>query len=157
MTEYAWTALRDEVIAACGDAPSAELEQRLLIVFRESPALVAAGIQHVLNGYRAGRVRSVWPLLVRHVEESAARGREVVVSDTRERERELARASAWMRAVGLYFDRWAEVYDELFGERGRVHEWAGDPEFVRELEELYGELRPLGLQTELEAEMRMRR
>lgn len=156
MTSYAWSDLREQVIEACGNTPSAEQEQRIIDVFRQHPAAVMQGIEHVLDGHRRGIVRSPWAVLVTHVEKlaTAIERTSVAVTDERERDRKVSQARQWMRSAGMHFDREAEIEDELFGERGMLRHW---PELRGEMLTLWREVRPIGEQLDAEAVERGRR
>jgi hypothetical protein len=123
--EYSWNQLRDNFINATHDNPSAPVEERVLIVFRESPALVEASMGKVIAAQAAGRVRSPWPFLATVVEQHASGAGDVIVRDEDEKANAVRLAERWLRNAGVHFDRWSEVQEELF-ERGMLRPWADD-------------------------------
>src|SRR3954454_21727117 len=96
---YTWSEHRERLVEATGDAPSTELEQRILDVFERHPALVVAGVEHIAGRYERGLVRAPWVVLAKHVEEAAAASARasVPVRDERDRARARSRAAQWMR------------------------------------------------------------
>lgn len=159
MTTYVWSELRERVIDACGNTPADEQERRIIDVFREHPAAVMQGVDHVLDGYQRGIVRSPWAVLASHVEKlaTAIQKTAVAVTDEHDRKHTMSRARQWMRAAGLHFDAEHEVEDELrngftsgMGAKSRVL----DDEDVAELLAYWRELRVLGEQIDREANAR---
>jgi hypothetical protein len=148
--EYSWNQMRDNFSNAVDDSPSAEMEERVLIVFRSSPALVEASMNKVIAAQQAGRVRSPWPFLATAVEQRATgAGADVIVSDADERQKALRQAKMWLRNAGVHYDRWAEVDEELF-ERGMMRPWADDETLRANIQLRWQELRPLGERVERE-------
>jgi hypothetical protein len=150
---YVWSEHRDRLIEATGDAPSAEIEQRIVDVFEKHPSLVVAGVEHIVGRFERGLVRAPWVVLAMHVEEAAAASlrASVPVRDERDRDRARSRASQWMRTAGMHFDREDEIRDELFGDSGMLRQFADDTELVDELLALWATVRPVGVQLEAEA------
>lgn len=179
MTEYVWSTMRDDVIAHCGDTPSAAIEQRILDVFEHHPRLVLHAIAHVVARWDQGVVRSVWPVLAKHVEEAATSDARAskTVSDKGDRVKAREQGAAWIKSSGLYFDRESDVDDELFGsveldddgeplldESGKQRRFGGllrafadDAELRDELLTLWATERPRGERAERESEERQRR
>lgn len=155
---YTWSEHRERLIEATGDAPSAELEQRILDVFERHPSLVVAGVEHIADRYQRGLVRAPWVVLAKHVEEAATASARASapVRDERDRDRARSRAAQWMRTVGLLFDTESELRDELFGERGMLRDFAGDSELAEGLVDLWRDLRPVAERIEYEAAERGR-
>jgi hypothetical protein len=153
MTEYAWFDLRTRLIEACGDSPSAGLEQRVIDVFERRPSVVADAVAHVIKRYEQGVVRSPWAVLAKHVEElseATERAISVTATDSRDRDKRESQARQWMHTAGIHYDRESEVDDELFGDRGLLHAWRDDAALVSELLGLWRMLRPLGQQVDRE-------
>jgi len=156
MTDYAWSELRDRAVEAFGDTPTAAIEDRILAVFTRRPATVAVAIDAIADRYRRGLVRSPWPVLATHVEQ--AEGRELNVTDSRERDGAIDRAERWIRATGIHFDRAAEIEDELFDASGAVlAPWKDDGKLRARMVELWQSERPRGVQTERESDERAKR
>lgn len=151
MTEtYNWGNLRQQAIHAYADTPGAELENRILTIFRQHPQLVAALIPAVAARVHAGKVRSGWAVLATECERAATANQEQATG-TGDRSRALQRANQWMHAAGMHYDRWTEAHDELFGHQGRLRHW---PHLANDMRTLWLELRPAGAQTETEADER---
>lgn len=155
-TEYVWGTMRDDVVERCGDFPSGPLEQRILTVFEQHPALVAEGVEHVLRGYERGSVRSVWPVIAKHVEQAVETRRRssTPVTDSRERDQAVERAKRWLHSTGVHFDREGEIVDELLGPLGSLRAWSGDERLVEQMLDVWRDLRPLGAEVERQAEAR---
>jgi hypothetical protein len=126
MSEFEWVETRLRAMELFRDSPSAAIEQRVLDVFREHPAMVVEAIEHVGRRFISGQVRSPWVILAKHVEEAVRPLEDYTAIDERDRGRRLERAQQWIRAAGKHFDSEAEVLDELFGERGLLREWRAD-------------------------------
>jgi hypothetical protein len=152
-TTHTWDEHRERFVEATGDAPSSDLEARILDVFERHPTLVIAGVDHVAGRYERGLVRAPWVVLAMHVEEAAASSARasVPVQDERDRDRARSRAAQWMRVVGLLFESESELRDELFGERGMLRDFANDSELAEALIDLWHDLRPIGQRIEREA------
>lgn len=156
-TDYVWNDLYRHAAELYRDTPQAALEARILAVFKERPALVKDGIDHVAERFQAGLVRSPWGMLATHVERRAADGdRSTRATDAPDRDRAIAHVERWLRSTGLHFDREPEVKDELFGDRGALRFWAGDEALVERIVTFWQELRPAGQRVEREAEQRQR-
>jgi hypothetical protein len=156
MQTYIWTDIRDEAIALCNETPYADTEERILAIFQRTPALVVAEMEAVGGAYRRGGLRSFWAVLASRVEERAARGAGVEVNGANERDVTVRRAHQWLRNVGMHFDCWPEVEDELFGERGMLRHWADESDLRDEIKAGWTRLGPAGEKVEAEAEERAR-
>lgn len=148
-TTYVWSDLRERVIAACGDAPSAAIEERVIAIFRRAPALVATTIEQTLARYERGVIRSPWPIIANNIESAAAPGADVTATDSAEKVKAVARAKQWLRAAGMHFPNAAEVLDELF-DGGMLKRWANDDALREEMIDEYLRLRPVAEQIERE-------
>lgn len=159
---YDYSELRNRVIEAAGDTPSEALETRIVEVFRRHPAAVVQGVEHVLHEYERGTIRSPWGVLAVHVEKLAAqieRASDIAVTDSDKQRRAHVVARQWMHSVGIHYDRWAEVEDEL--RNGFTSGMTGglkltDEEALSEMYALWQELRPIGERIEQEAIERAR-
>lgn len=109
----------------------------------EHPAIVQAAINRIANAYAAGTIRSPWGALKADLERRQAAA--PAVKQGNDQQRAAQRAEQWMRAAGLHFDRWTEIEDELFGDRGSLRE---HPSLKGQMQALYEEHRPRGLQAE---------
>jgi hypothetical protein len=155
MTTYRWSEVREKAALEFGRHPDAELEAELLQVFQERPAFVVSAIEDVMRAFESGRIHSPWMLLRKQVK--AAPLELVVANDEVERERAVARAEQWLRVCGLHFDRFEEVEDDLFGDRGKLQTWASDESLRERLRTLWKAQRARGEQIEAEAEERGQR
>lgn len=157
-TEYTWRELRDHAIDVfAGDTPGAALEERILVVFRTHPQIVAVGIDQVAERYRQGKVTSPWAVLATHVEKATAPLDDVTATDERDRDKAIHRAEQWMRAAGKHHDSEAEIIDELFGETAALSIRLFDSPDLRErMLRLWREARPEGVKIAEQAEMRAR-
>lgn len=154
MPEYVWNELRDAFAERVADAPSAVLEQRVLDIFERHPGLVSDALALIADRYEQGIVRSGWPVLLKHVEEaaSAAERSAVPVSDDRDaaakRAKAIKRAQQSMRGAGLYYDREAEVVEELFDVGGILRDYQGDMQLVDEMLDVWRSERGRGERAE---------
>lgn len=139
MTSYDWLEERSKAIALFGDQPHAETEQDVLEHFQRSPALVIEEIASVGQSVQSGSVRSGWAVLRKRL--GAVDRANVIVSAEPSREKRISQAEQWMRVAGLHFDRWDEVEDELFGDRGKLRSW---PELKERMQSLWSEQRVIG-------------
>lgn len=156
-TEYVWRELRDHAIELFGDTPGPTVEERILVVFRTHPQIVAVGIDHVAQRRKQGTVTSPWGLLASHLEKATAPLDDVTATDERDRDKAIRRAEQWMRAAGKHYDSEAEIIDELFGETAALSIRLFDsPELRERMLRLWREVRPEGVKIAEQAEMRAR-
>lgn len=150
MTEYVWRTLRAHAIETFGgDAPRAELEQRILDIFEQSPALVAKAINKIGHKYKAGLVRSPWAVLIVDIEAASTPGANITVTDTAHRSKKIAAAEQWIRAAGIHYDRETEIQQDLAG--GLLKDYTDDNALFAQMLELWRQERPRGERTETEA------
>jgi len=154
MSEYPWTEIRLRAIELFHSGPSAALEQRVLDVFRDHPALVVEAVEHVGRRFESGQVRSPWVILAKHVEEAMRPLEDVTATDERDRDKAISRAEQWVRSAGQHFDRDEEILEELFGEFGRLKTWREDDPLKVRMVALWGEVRPRGEAIDEQAEER---
>ena len=155
MSEYHWATIRADAIEAFdGETPGAEAESTIIEIFTNHPALVVAEIPRVAADKRDGRIRSGWAILKKRLTEAANPQANVVARDTRDRDKAIANADQWMRAAGMHYDRWDEVHDELFGDRGMLQPWKANERVVDRMRKAWNTVRPTGEAIELEAETR---
>jgi hypothetical protein len=151
MTTLDWPTVRERAIRAfAGNLPHPETEDAVIAVFEQQPLAVLRAIDEISDDIAAGRVRSGWAVLRSRLAAATEARSDVRVTAPDERERRLAAAEAWMRHAGLHVASEAEVRDELFGERGKLHAWASDDALRVRLLELWRRVRPEGEQIELE-------
>lgn len=148
---YLWSATRDQAIDKfAGQTPGAQVEQDIRQTFEHHPRRVIAEIDRVAGKLAAGAITSAWPILRLNVKELEGRP-DVTVTDRSERDRATRRAEQWIRASGIFFDRAAEVEDELFGPHGMLRDFASDELLCRRMLELWEQERPRGEACEQEA------
>jgi hypothetical protein len=152
MTEYDWPTVRAQAIFNFGgDAPRADLEQRIMEVFAENPTLVIKAIEVVTKSYHAGKVRSPWAILDINLKEATRPGTPLTATDTNDKTKRIARAEQWIRTTGCHFDRDTEIVDELFGDRGLLTDYHHDTGLVTLMTDLWHQRRPEGERIEAEA------
>lgn len=153
---YEWITYRERAVELFGQGPDGLLEQRVIAVFREHPTLVIEAIEHVGRRFSQGKIHTPWVILAKHVEQAVKPLEEVSATDERDREKRIRRAEGWMRAAGMHCDRWSEVEDELFGERGLLRMWRSDETLRQRMARLWKAVRPAGELLEQQAEERDR-
>lgn len=158
---YVWTETRLRGIELYGDTPRAHLEQRILDVFLEHPAMVVEAVEHIGRQFAAGQVRMPWAVLATHVERAVQPLDNPTVSDERDRDKAVSRAEQWMRAAGRHYPSWEEVEDALFGDTGYGDGGASlrpydSPQLRERMAKLYRQVAPEGQLIEEQAEMRAR-
>jgi hypothetical protein len=155
MTTYTWTDLRTHAAERfAGQTPGPELEQRIIDVFQQQPQIVAAAIDYIAERFRAGIVRSPWPVLATHVEQ-ATTTHDIQATDSTQRNRAIANAEQWIRTAGLHLDRASELEDDLFGDLGRLRAWASDTTLRQRMLTLWDDLRATAVQVERDQEQRL--
>lgn len=118
MSEHLWSDVRHQAIQAFhGETPGAELEQRVIDVFRRRPQLVIDSIAYVADQRKLGRVKkSCWGVLAAHIEHAETASDDVVATDESERAAAIAKAEHWIDRAGLHLPTEHELLDELFGD-----------------------------------------
>jgi hypothetical protein len=155
VTTYRWSEVREMAVKAFGgEAPLAQTEQDVFEEFEQNPSRVIGAIPHIGRQVSAGTIRSGWAVLRARMVEPEHEPLEAEVSDTVARQRRISHAEQWLRAAGLHFDRWEEVQDDLFGERGQLRPWAGDPILIDRFLTLWLEQRKVGERVEQAAQQR---
>jgi predicted amidohydrolase YtcJ len=156
VSEYVWSALRDDLIERWSDSPNGPLEQRILDVFERHPQLVLDSSEQIADRYARGIIRSPWPVLLTHVEKAAETAERADKPAKGERDKGGARkrAEQWMRTVGVHFAHEHEVDDELFGDFGKLRAYADDGELRQSMLDLWRSQRPRGATAERESEER---
>jgi hypothetical protein len=151
MVTYDWAPIRSNAIQAFGDAPHAELEQRIMDAFAENPQLVIKQIAQVTASYQAGKIRSPWAILDLNLKEANRPGTPLTATDTTAKLKTIARAEQWIRNTGAHYDRETEIVDELFGDRGLLKQYAAETSLVARMTALWEQCRPEGIRIEEEA------
>jgi len=125
-----------------GDTPSATLEQDILDAFCDHPQAVTNAITKIGKAFAAGKIRSPWGALKSEIPKQISR--DIHVGDGRERDNAIKCAEQWMINAGCMFDRWSEVQDYLYGDRGSLRYWRNDKELEQRIYDLYAEQRIKG-------------
>lgn len=162
MTTYHWTQIRDETIALFGgDTPGAQLEQDLATHFAEDPDRFLRTRDKIADRHARHPLRS--PLAVLRSELNKPPVGDITADNTHSHHREkmIAAAERWIRQAGLYLDSQTQLeqalFEDAFGDHGQtLRPYADDQTLRRRMTDLWDEYRPIGQQTELEAETYMR-
>jgi len=131
-----------------GDTPSATLEQDILDSFCDHPQAVTNAITKISKGFAAGKIHSPWGALKSEIPKQISR--DIKVGDGRERENAIKCAEQWMMNAGCMFNRWSEVQDYLYGDRGSLRYWRSDKQLEDRIYNLYTEQRIKGEAIETE-------
>ena len=152
-----WQTLRNRFMRDIGgDAPGAQLEDKLIQLYTDHPEALERAMTKIALAFKAGKIRSPWGALSTEADKATDPARNPTHDKGASRNKAVERAEQWMRTAGLMFDRDSEIVDELFGDRGPLNAHRTD-ELEQRILALWTELRPLGEQTEREAEERGRR
>jgi len=129
-----------------GTMPHPETAAAIANVYAKAPTAVAKAIDRTAADYETGSIRSPWGVLKSRVQQITI----TKTSNARANDNEKAvqRAEQWIRNAGLHYDRWDEIHDELYGDRGKLRD---HPATEPRMRELWHDLRPLGEQVEHEA------
>lgn len=159
MAQYDWRQLRAKAVRGFNnETPFEATEREIVEAFKANPQAVTNEVDRLVADIARGSdIRSAWAVLRRNVSATASAGPSVIVNDDSEREKWVGLAQRWMRNVGLLFDRWSEVDDELFGDRGCLRHWKDDPALRTHMRSLWDELRPLGEEVEADELERAKR
>jgi hypothetical protein len=135
-----WPDIRAHIVTEfAGEQPGNELEATLIDLYATNPAAVLNAVPSIAQSLAAGKINSGWAVL-----RTAAAKKAVEPQGTTIGKAKLIRnADQWLKTVGLMFDRWSEVEDELFGERGRLRTIANDKLKAR-YQDAWNEVRPQG-------------
>lgn len=123
-----WSDLRDKAVQAFRSFPSARDEQQLLEAFQRAPVAVAAALSKVSGRFEAGKITAPWRIWVLEV---TSRG-DVSVDVGPEKHARQTRAEQWIKQAGAHLDRWDEMRDELFGDRGVLRDWPDLEDGIRD-------------------------
>jgi hypothetical protein len=131
-----------------GQMPYPETSEDIAAAYQRAPQTVLRMADQVAALYMDGTAQNPWGMLryraktIPATEGQASRGTN--------REKAIARAEQRMRNELLHYDRWPEVEDELFGDRGTLRQH-DNPTLRQRMEALWTELRPAGELVEAEA------
>lgn len=135
---------------------NADEEGKVMRAWRDSPASVMDLATKAAHSYAAGTISRPWAWLAAAADGAKTKRPrpDTVANPVLELDAAERRARAWMRTAGPHFDRWEEVEDELFGDRGPLHAWRSDSALLDEWREQWEQARPAGVRAELAAAMR---
>lgn len=149
-----WQTLRNQFMRTIGgDPPGAQLEDGLIQAYATHPEAVERSFEKIALAFKAGKIRSPWGALKTEVAKAVDAARNPTHDKGASRTRAVERAEQRIRNELLHYDRWPEVEDELFGDRGTLRDHT-TPALRQRMEDLWHELRPLGELTEHQAEQR---
>lgn len=152
-----WQTLRNQFMRDIGgDPPGAQLEDELIQAYATHPDAIERSVEKITLAFKAGKIRSPWGALKTEAAKAVDAARNPTHDKGSSRTKAIARAEQRIRNELLHYDRWDEAEDELFGERGTLREHKS-PQLRERMEALWNDLRPLGVQTQLEHEQRMTR
>jgi hypothetical protein len=113
MTTYDWhTTYTNAVEAFAGATPGPELEQLLLETFQHSPQTVTNAIAKAANAFKTGNIHSPWGIVRKELTRISEQPH-INVTDTRSKDKQLAKAEAWIKHSGLHLNE-DEIIDHLF-------------------------------------------
>jgi hypothetical protein len=148
MTEIAWATIREQTVEKFhGQLPRAEDEDRVITHWEHNPTVVEQAINEIAQ---AANVKWKWSALAARLDRDTSAPRNPVITSGPDRANQIAKADTWMRNAGRMFDRWSEIEDELFGDRGMLHPWRHQPKLVDHVREAWETNRPIGEQIEAE-------
>lgn len=141
-----WHELLEQAIRQFGDTPGATLEQHLIDAYADHPAAVQVAISKISQAHQAGKINSPWGAVKAELAKQLNVRRNLPSSS--ERAVHERNTEQWMRTAGLHYDRWTEIHDELFGDRGKLAPWANDQVLEARIRKHYDDHRPTGEQLE---------
>jgi len=134
-----------------GQMPYPETSNDIASAYQRAPQTVLRMADQVAALYLDGTAQNPWGMLRYRAKTIPAT--EGAATKGTNREKAVERAEQRIRNELLHYDRWTEVEDELFGDRGTLRQHS---ELKTRMNELWDELRPLGVIVEHEAEERSR-
>jgi hypothetical protein len=144
-----WDETLEHAVTAFGETPRDHLADQVAAHHAQHPETVNRLIDEIAAMRDAGTCHSPWGMLKSRLGNLATSQPKATKATSQAKA--LERASQWMHAAGIHYDRWPEVHDELFGDRGTLKD---HPALEQQLHDLWQELRPIGEQLEQELEER---
>jgi hypothetical protein len=148
MTHPDWAHLRAALIEAYGEPPHPITEQEIIAAYQQHPAALEKAAHQIAADHANGTIRSGWAVLRSRTYQLTTPQANPTRSTSIEREKALARAQQWTRNAGLHYDRWPEIEDELYNERGLLHHY---PETIAAIHDFWDKIRPQGEAIEADA------
>lgn len=144
MNHYEWTNLRDQFSRDVGgETPGPQLEEDLIVIFKDHPAIVKNAMDEIIAAYDEGKINSGWAVLRRHLQ-VALKPTHVTADDAADKQRAIKRAQTWLKNCGIHFDRPTEITAELFDRGGILEPWADDELLKRRIVDAWHTARPAG-------------
>lgn len=120
--EVIWRDVYDRAVDLFGGQhPGTQLEADIVERFEQQPAAIVAAVEKLGERFRAGKVHSPWPLVLRELESAPDRD-QIRASDEGDRARALHLAERYIANAGMFMPE-PEILAELFGPRGRLERW----------------------------------
>ena len=149
-----WGEMRAEISAQfAGHVPYDEASERLCMeAWQRNPARVASEVQRLAGAQASGQVRFPWSVLAKMAPSIGAEvDRGAVADPTAARSKAVRCFDSWLRNAGIHYDRWVEVADEIFGERGMLRHWRDDDALIGYVKHSWEEHKHIGAEVEREA------
>jgi hypothetical protein len=155
-----WGEMREKIVDAfAGQAPYDENDEHKIVeAWQRNPRRIEVEVERLAQRQTVGQVTFPWrvlakiaPTIIGPVDATATANVDA------EKARAQRRFLSWIRNAGLHCDRWEDVYDEAFGERGRLQLWKDEGDVIDEVRACWEEHRPRGVEVERRAEERMLR
>lgn len=99
--------------------------------WKDAPAHVMDLAQKTAASFRAGTVGKPWAYLAGACQRLQKVSGSVTANPVLELSKAERLAEVLLRSNLVHFDRWSEVKDELFGDRGHLRPWAADEVLVQ--------------------------
>jgi hypothetical protein len=148
MTHPDWASLRTHLITAYGEPPHPITEGEIIAAYEQHPAALEREAQNLSIALAGGNIRSGWAVLRARAARLTTPQANPSRNSSIDREKALARAQQWTRNAGLHYDRWPEIEDELYNERGLLHHY---PETIAAIHDFWDKIRPQGEAIEADA------
>lgn len=129
--ELIWRDVYDHTVNLYGgQRPGTQLEADLVERFEQQPAALVAAIEKLGERFRAGRVHSPWPLVLRELDNAPDRD-QIRATDESDRAKATHLAERYIDNAGLFMPE-DEIVAELFRPRGRLERWPElQPQMIR--------------------------
>lgn len=142
-----------------GQVPYDEHDEQLVMnAWQRNPHRVMAEVERLAAKQQRGEITFPWRVLSKIAPSIISRVDQNARADVdAEKARAQRRSLSWVRNAGLHFDRWQDVFDEVFGERGNLRLWREDEAVVQAVRDCWEEVRPEGVRLQEEVELRAHR
>ena len=139
VVETTWLEAKQEIVDLLGGKTpfSADEEQRVQTRWVNEPAHVMDLARSTGVSHAAGNVSYPWAWLAKCCQAQQGPRGKSRANPVLELDRATHSAHIQMKYSLVHYDRWEEVKDELFGERGVLKPWAGDPVLINDWKETW--------------------